>query len=204
MSIFLLSERKRDVIRYAPTIYTAEYQPAEVDGLDTFIYSVSPTTNFGTDTVLNVTTSANPLHTLIKCPNFSWIPNREVTSFYLHLYTATSTTNSDISIYKLLRNWVENQATWNVYSTGNSWTTAGGTSDGNDKEAITQATFSCSSVEASGFEHKIQLPLTLLSDWQTGSNYGLILINGSGQFFTFHSSNSATPAYYPKWSVDYI
>jgi len=41
---------------------------------------------------------------------------------------------------RILRNWSESQSTWNIYSTGNNWTTAGGTSDGNDRSSTTTAT----------------------------------------------------------------
>jgi len=46
--------------------------------------------------------------------------------------------NSDsarnFNVYRLKRVWVENQATWNVYSTGNSWQTAGA-AGANDRES---------------------------------------------------------------------
>jgi hypothetical protein len=197
MSIFLTSLKKRDVIRYAPQILTAEYQPDDTDGLDTYINSVSPTTNYDFSNVLNMSGSQN---ILIKCPNFTWVPSGEILFFRLHLYTVTSTTTTTLSLYPLLRNWVETQATWNVYSTGNNWTTAGGLSDGNDKEATAVAVENLLSTEDNGVEHRIDLPLSLLSDWQT-TNYGLI---GLGGFFAFHASRSATPEYRPKWSVEYL
>ena len=40
--------------------------------------------------------------------------------------------NNTLYLHDCLRTWVEAQATWNIYSTGNSWTTAGCRSDGND------------------------------------------------------------------------
>ena len=36
---------------------------------------------------------------------------------------------------RVLREWQDSSATWNIYSTGNSWTTAGGDSVGNDRTA---------------------------------------------------------------------
>lgn len=39
---------------------------------------------------------------------------------------------STVYLHKNLRSWVESEATWNIYSTGNNWTTAGAQSDGND------------------------------------------------------------------------
>jgi hypothetical protein len=47
------------------------------------------------------------------------------------------------SIYALRllrRDWVELEATWNIYKTGSSWTTAGAGSDGNDYTSVDAAT----------------------------------------------------------------
>jgi len=37
-----------------------------------------------------------------------------------------------VRVFEGLRNWVEAEATWNIYSTGNSWTTAGARGDTTD------------------------------------------------------------------------
>lgn len=49
-------------------------------------------------------------------------------------FTVETTSESSTYFYVLqgLRNFDETTATWNIYSTGNSWTTAGARSDGND------------------------------------------------------------------------
>lgn len=38
----------------------------------------------------------------------------------------------NVIAYRLLRTFIENQVDWDIYSTGNYWTTAGAKSDGND------------------------------------------------------------------------
>lgn len=47
--------------------------------------------------------------------------------------------NHVFTSYRLLRDWVEAEATWNIYSTGNNWGTAGGTG-GADRSATTTGT----------------------------------------------------------------
>ena len=49
---------------------------------------------------------------------------------------------------RLLRNWSETTSTWNNYSTGNAWTTAGARSDGNDRSATVTATLTMSAALA--------------------------------------------------------
>jgi len=45
----------------------------------------------------------------------------------IYNYSVQNGSDDNISAHELSRsNWVEGEATWNVYSTGNSWTTAGG------------------------------------------------------------------------------
>lgn len=47
-------------------------------------------------------------------------------SLQAYCYFDTTTLTDTIATYRCKRAWVENQVTWNVYSTGNAWETAGG------------------------------------------------------------------------------
>lgn len=46
-----------------------------------------------------------------------------------------------------LRNWSQTQATYNVYTTGNNWTTAGALSDGNDRSSTVSASLATGTVD---------------------------------------------------------
>ena len=101
---------------------------------DTYIVSGVPNTNYnanGWTEVQKTTTTVR--NTLIKF-DVSAIPsNAIVVSATLTLVARSrSGTPFNVSTYPLKRAWVESQATWNVYSTGHAWGTAGGTKDGTD------------------------------------------------------------------------
>lgn len=111
--------------------------------LDTEIRLDAPTTNFGTGTDLDLTKYAAGDHSqsLIKF-DLSHIPaNAVITSAILCLrFKASSGTSLQGSVRRLLRDWVVGESTYNIYSTGNNWTTAGALSDGNDRVGTATAT----------------------------------------------------------------
>jgi Disaggregatase related repeat len=106
---------------------------------DAMIVQGSPTSNEGTNVDLEIGKygAGDHRHALIKFSGLSNISGPvTVSSATLFLYFATGTGSArTYGARRLLRNWVEAQATWNIYSTGNNWTTAGGLSDGNDRIA---------------------------------------------------------------------
>ena len=100
---------------------------------DTRIYSASATTNYGTATTLNMYHSiSNYARLLIRFLNANdSIPtNADIVACTLRVYvsgfsTFPSGNSATVFAYKVCKDWVENQATYNIYSTGNNWTTAG-------------------------------------------------------------------------------
>jgi hypothetical protein len=60
------------------------------------------------------------------------IPAAEVQFGFLRLYWTYIGASAAAKVFRVLRTWVEAQATWTIWSTGNNWTTAGCSSDGND------------------------------------------------------------------------
>ena len=87
-------------------------------------------------------------NSLIFCNGLSNISSgANVSDASLFLYqTSYGSTNQEVTLKRCLRSAVNGEFTWNIYSTGNSWTTAGGLSDGNDRSA----TLSYQSVVSSG------------------------------------------------------
>ena len=97
---------------------------------DTHLHSGNATTNYGTGVLMEATkyNASNHIHT---CLSFSGLSNIAgpvtVNTATLSLYMSDSSgTGHVVSLYRLLRNWVEAQATWNIFSTANNWQTAGG------------------------------------------------------------------------------
>ncbi len=88
---------------------------------DTFIRSTSSTTNFGTANSLQSDTIEA---TLLKWDVGSIPPGSIVSSATITVRVANPSTQV-YEIYEVLRNWVETQATWIVFATGQSWAVAG-------------------------------------------------------------------------------
>ncbi len=61
-------------------------------------------------------------------------------SLKLYLYNNGLTGWNELHVHRVLRNWVTDEATWNIYSTGNNWTSGGCGSSGNDFAATALGT----------------------------------------------------------------
>lgn len=106
------------------TVYFS--QPDGTDGIDTYLNSNAATTNYGNEVYMKV--FAGTASGLIKF-DLSTIPATAlILNAKLYLYSTADygiAAAEDLSIYRLKRAWVEGQATWNIFSTGNNWQTAG-------------------------------------------------------------------------------
>jgi hypothetical protein len=94
---------------------------------DTHISYSEPTVNKSTQTTLEVTNFTNwHRKTLLKFDILSIIPaGFTVKSARLQLRPGFIAAGA-VNVYRLLRtDWVEAQATWNIYKTGSNWGTAG-------------------------------------------------------------------------------
>ncbi len=140
----------------------------------------TPTTNNGTAISLNASTFAtgDRRFGFIKFSGLSNIAGPvTVSSAKVRLYQLQGSAGPrNLQLKRCLRDWAESQATWNIYSTGNSWTSGGGLSDGNDRSSTVSASVALSS-GAAGY-----LELTgaqLATDVQN-------IINGSVSNFGWH------------------
>lgn len=92
--------------------------------------SAAAITNYGTASIYvgEREAATNTRRTLIKF-DLSSLPTNAVISsatLTLNLLTDQSANARTYRIYRLKRAWVELEATWNIWSTGNNWSTAGG------------------------------------------------------------------------------
>lgn len=189
------------------------YQPDEASANDTHINSTSSTTNFSTTTTLQVgernDLASDQSRTLIKF-DISLIPrNARILRADLTLtIDAVYTSNArDQKLYRLLRNWVESQATWGEWSSGNSWTTAGGAA-GTDYDSTVWATLAISAAETPGTAKTWSLSTTELTKMVSGvyPNYGWILmVDGTAlnDGILYRSASHATTSTRPKLEVEY-
>ena len=190
------------------TTYTS--QPDETDGIDNWIREGNPTTNYGTTGTMligfisgngiarglikfDLTKGTNPINSTKAVVS---------TDATLTLYCDEYFTTKTLAAYECLRNWVESESTWNIYSTGNNWTTVGAGSAGNDYNSTSVGSVSVSSTGAKD----ITIPKALIQKWVDTQNYGLVLRNTSeaDNYNRFVSSAGTTASQRPKLTFEYI
>lgn len=199
---------------------TTTLQP-DSTGFDTQIIDTTPTTNFGTNVNIYTgdgsSTSSDATRILIKY-DVSSIPSGDaVTAATFSLYENDANSgnggpiNGDIDLQKLRRDWVEAQTTWNIWSTGNNWTTAGAADITNDLYAAVSATVNLDNVAAAAFVD--WTGATLTDDVQSFvngslSNYGWRMKSTKDNagvsprgYNQFSSSDNVTASQRPKLVV---
>jgi hypothetical protein len=192
-------------------------------GTDTYAGSVdvklrglNPTTNYASAElgIFKYATGPDHEHTLVKFTGLSSISGPVTVSaatLYLYFYTGEgSGNNTTHEARRLLRDWVENQATWNIFSTGNSWATAGGLSDGNDRVAAVSGSNTFAGNAAAGYQAFTGAGLaTDVEGWINGTfpNYGWHLERqGTGndaRYRYFRSSEYTTASQRPYLEITY-
>lgn len=112
--------------------------------------------------------------------------------------------NDTYQVFEMKRDWVEDDATWNVYSSGNTWQTPGALGT-NDRGSTVLGTFSPSSTGL----YNIILNSdgeALVQSWvdDPTSNHGFIIANGSAtDGADVDSRNALTASTRPKLTVRY-
>lgn len=177
---------------------------------DTRIAESSATTNFSGSINLETSTfgaSADRTNTVIKFDLSNLPASITITDAKLRLKKNGSDAvagDDDISVYRLLRTVVFNQATYNVYSTGNSWQTAGGSGA---LDIDTTATDTIAVNDTTG----VYVEWDVTADVQdfyagTETNNGWLLSSDTytqGDWKQYHSSD-ATDTNRPELVVTYI
>ena len=188
---------------------TLTLQPNVADGIDTYIISSVPNTNYGTYLAMyidpgnsgllkfNVTPiPAGSTITSAIMSLWSWIPNVSTRSFGLY------------SILPANSAWTELGATWNyAVATTVPWAGAAGCSlSGTDFNAALMGTLTYIANNPAGTEHQAALNTALVQGWLT-ANQGCILRDGGGggqYWFSSDCTGVGFPAAYrPKLVVDY-
>jgi hypothetical protein len=94
---------------------------------DTYVKQDAATTNYGTSDKIEMGKRPNKSRRMLWKPlNFTSIPSNAIIENATFRVTITGSESGtytlNTSIYQMTQTWVENQATWNLRSTGNSWT----------------------------------------------------------------------------------
>lgn len=126
------------------------------------------TTNNSTNTTLNsVGRQANQAFTF----HFSYSGlGSSVSRAFLYFYESSRSSNHNLTISRILQNELPSQSTWNSFSTGNNWATAGALSSGVDYTTTNQVTVGNNN---GGW---VSADVTsLVNDMLANNNYGFIV-----------------------------
>ena len=195
---------------------TLTLQPDDTTAKDAYILSDSPTTNTDGNGYMVVgenNAAVSVTRGLIQF-DLSSIPagsTIDSATLYLTLREAGSfraSNNRTMRAYRLLQNWVEAQATWNIYSTGNNWGTAGAGNTTTDREATDIGTVAMATTDADESEKTITLTASKIQEMITGgsfTNNGFLLQmdTETDDQYQFYDSTVANSTNRPKIVVNY-
>lgn len=140
------------------TVAFREYDPADTIYVwptkDTSLSQSANTTVYGLATAMYIKgngTSSARARLLIAFDVSSLIPEgATISAATLFLYCSTAVAGQTFNAYRLLRtDWVEAEATWNIYKTGANWGTGGALNTSTDFDA--SVTTTAASLEAPGW-----------------------------------------------------
>lgn len=190
---------------------TTTFQSSGVS--DASLFSSNANTNYESETTLysgesNAATSARR-RALIKFAGLSdgtitppVTVSSAVLSFYL--WEDLSSNARTKRVYRVKRPVVMNQVTWNVFSTGNNWSTAG-CGDSTDREMSDIGNVEFSAGEELGEWKDITLNADAIAEMINGAfaNNGFIVITDTeiADCYGFLSANYSTSTYRPKLVV---
>lgn len=187
---------------------TLTIQPAAAAGLDVFLHKHYPTNNYGALSVLVVgednTRVDYVTRTLIKF-DLSGLPAAAIiSSAVLSLWCVTdkSSNNRTFRVYRQKRAWVELQATWNVFSTGNNWQTAGGFG-ADDCEQVDIGSRNFTSTEGLEAWKEFALTPTTKAGLDLGNGWLIKADTESNDLYEFASSDEGVAAEHPKLVIEY-
>jgi len=150
--------------------------------INAYIRNTTPTGNVGATDIyageLN-SVSNDILRGLVKFDLATIPAGSTITAATLRLYDTASdfsSNNRTFRAYRLLRVWVENQVTWNIYSTGNNWGTAGAGSTTTDREATDVGSVSTPATEVAQY-YDITITASKVQEWLDGilANNGFLM-----------------------------
>jgi hypothetical protein len=121
---------------------------------DTWLAVNFATTNYGAHNDVHLSATADATSNVLVSFNFSAsVPaGATITLATLSLYAAVYASGRTIGCYRLRRtDWVEAQATWNIYKTGSNWGTAGALDTSTDHDTTDGAT--SASLSAAGWQN---------------------------------------------------
>jgi hypothetical protein len=181
---------------------TLELQPDETEGLDVDIRTSGLDFNYDGLPLNTGEESGNIYRHLIKF-DLSSLDGGEVFSSVTLQLTITgdyATAGSTVAFYRQKRAWVETEATWNSYSTGNAWQSAGGFG-ANDCEQSDIGSLVMSDAQSGA----IEIPLAPANKAALDLDNGWLVKSGEevGTRYRYADLSDATASKRPKLTIEY-
>ena len=193
-------------------VLTYSAQPDGAAGVDTYLFSSSATTNFGTDVAMGIgennSATGRVARGLIKFDLSSIPSNATIVSATLSLWTASDLSDNDriLRVYRLKVPFDESQATWNLARTGASWQSPGA-SGVNDRETLDIGSMQILASEPIGVQKQISLSPAKVQELVNGifANNGFLLAMDTelNDRFNYKSSDTSTAANRPMLVIQY-
>ncbi|RTL04640.1 DNRLRE domain-containing protein [Candidatus Dependentiae bacterium] len=159
---------------------------------DTFINPSATTTNYGTS---QTCFSAGQDGACLFKFDLTGIDSSTIIQAELDVYGALRGYSHTLTIQRMLQNFQQLQATWNIYSTGNNWGTAGALQSGVDFTATNGATASA----PNGAWMQVDVTQMVKDMINQGNTNGFIVRGqASNMYEQFRTSNYTDSAYWPK------
>lgn len=174
---------------------TLTLEPNAADGLDASVWEGGPTSNFGTGILWigSASSVTQRTRTFIKF-NLSALPSNAIlssTTLSLYANFDRSTVARIFRVFRVKRAWVEAQVTWNRYSTGNDWQTAGGFGTG-DCEQTDIGIRAFTATETLNVYKDFVLTPTTKADLDLGNGFLIKADTEIDDRYDFNSSDSAS------------
>lgn len=171
---------------------------------------MNSTSNDSTNTEFVIGESDSSTNTYRLCIKFDLsglTPNEQVDAATLKLYKYEDYSSNvrNNFVYRLKRAWVSTDVTWEVYSAGNSWATAGGFG-ADDCEQTPIATKELIANEANGFKEwslDTDAIQAIVDGLWTNNGFLVKTETESNDAYRYYSSKAATTDYHPQLVIQY-
>lgn len=175
--------------------------------IDTHIIDATPDTNNATaiQAFFGERTAATSVNRFLIKFDLSALPADAVissTTLSLYFDGDASSNARTLRVYRVKRVWVEAEATWNIYSTGNSWSTAGGF-HADDCEQTDIGSKDLTATETLNEFKAISLTPTTKADLDLGNGWLLKMDTESDDAYRVRTSEHTTSANRPMLEIVY-
>lgn len=196
-----LTETVKPELAAKPTHYPIKVDPdltVQPSSKDTQMAAGAPTTNYGSNAAMTLYNYSAGAYRDILEFDISALPEVDsidvaTMSLYYYAYAYTNPVGLTVWAYKMTRtDWVELEATWNIYKTGSNWTTAGG-------DYVTSSPAGGSTTIPAGYGWMAWNVLAIVQDAYTNTNPVEILTRWANEAVSYAARSTAT-----FYSRDYV